>query len=508
MNTHLKNLGMLGAEYRHEKRPIIIDLSDPQRPVEIDYPSYHANCDAVARGLLARGLQKGQKIGLLASNSAWFIQIYYGAMRVGIVPVLINFQLTQDNIAWVISNSDVELVFCDESLLAKCPPAVHHLIIDSSEFQAFLDPGTLTPIVPAEDDVAFHVYTSGSTGKPKGAIISHRAHLFVAHTISKGREFCPSDRMIVAAPLYHMHAQNSMQCVLVGGSSVILMKKFDARIYVEAITRYRVTVVSGVPTIYAMMLQQRDLLAGKDYSFVRLATMGGAPASDVLVDEVATHFSNAKIVKIFGITETGSALFGPHPQGLPRPRHSIGFPIAGNEFRLVESENENFGVLEVKSPGMMNGYQKNPGENAKRFRNGWYYTGDVLRRDEIGWYYFVGRSDDMFVSGGNNIYPLEVELMLERHADIEQAVVVPIADDIKHTLPVSFIVRRKGSVLTEADIKQHALSNGPPYQHPRRVYFVDSLPLNTIGKIDRKVLEDQAKQLAKETSQPESERQA
>jgi acyl-CoA synthetase (AMP-forming)/AMP-acid ligase II len=362
-----------------------------------------------------------------------------------------------------------------------------------------MDHGAFEPFQPDHDSIAFVAYTSGSTGRPKGALLSHRAHSWVAEMISTDRDFSPSDRMVVAAPLYHKHGMNSIKCVLYGGSTVVLMPKFNARAYIEAINKYRITVVSGVPTMLAMILQQRDLLAGHDYSFVRLATLGGAPASDELIDQVAELFPSAKINLIFGITETSAALFGRHPRGAERPRHSVGYPIAGNEFKLVGGDGPDFGTLHVRGPGMMSGYLNNPEQMAKRIdSDGWYNTGDILRRDEVGWYYFVGRSDDMFTSSGHNIYPAEVELMLERHADIDQAVVVPAPDKIKHTVPYAFLVKRAGSALKEDDVKQYALKNAPPYQYPRKVVFVDALPLNTVGKIDRRTLEAEARRLSEQ----------
>jgi acyl-coenzyme A synthetase/AMP-(fatty) acid ligase len=145
-------------------------------------------------------------------------------------------------------------------------------------------------------------------------------------------------------------------------------------------------------------------------------------------------------------------------------------------------------VLHIKGPGMMNGYHNNPEETARRLKDGWYDSGDVLRRDEEGWYYFISRSDDMFNSSGHNIYPGEVELMLERHPDIEQALVVPIPDDIKYRIPHAFIVLRQGAALSEDEVKRYALDNGPPHQHPRKVYFVPALLMNGVGKIDRKAM--------------------
>jgi acyl-CoA synthetase (AMP-forming)/AMP-acid ligase II len=306
--------------------------------------------------------------------------------------------------------------------------------------------------------------------------------------------------MVVAAPLYHKHAMNSIKCVLVGGSTVVLMRKFDARRYIEAINTYKATVVSGVPTIFAMLLQQRDLLKDQDYSFVRLATMGGAPATDTLIDAVAEVFTSAEIVQIFGITEASAALFGRHPGGAERPRHSIGWPIAGNNFRLVGGEDESFGTLHVRGPGIMNGYHNNPAETARRLKDGWYDTGDILRVDSEGWYYFVGRSDDMFTSSGHNIYPGEVEVMLERHPAIDQAIVVPAPDEIKHRVPYAFIVKRSDIDLSEEDVKQHALKNAPPYQYPRKVIFLAELPMSGVGKVDRRELTRRAAAMTGQTT--------
>ncbi|WP_321897564.1 class I adenylate-forming enzyme family protein [Paraburkholderia heleia] len=492
MSQVLKNLGSIGDAYRNEARPAIIDLWDSENPREVDYPTFHASCDAIARGFVAHGFVKGDRVGIFCSNRLEFLETFYGAMRAGVIPVPMGILLPKDTIEWIVNDAALKLVFCDADLSTKLPDDTPRIVVESADYAAFKDPGPFEAIVPQGDDVAFQPYTSGSTGRPKGVVLSHRAHVWVAETISRDRGFSPNDRMIVAAPLYHKHAMNAIKSVLVGGSTVVLMKKFEPRAYLEAVSRYQVSVLSGVPTIFAMILQQRDLLEGKDFSFVRLATLGGAPASDELIDAVARLLPNAGIICIFGITETSAALFGSHPQKRLRPRHSIGFPIAGNEFRLVGGPDENFGVLHVRGPGMMNGYHNNPAEMERRLKDGWFNTGDVLRRDADGWYYFVGRSDDMFVCSGNNIYPAEVELMLERHPDIDQAVVVPVPDEVKHQIPYAYVVKRKGATLSEKDVKDHALKNAPPYQYPRRVIFVEQLLLNGVGKIDRKTITAQA----------------
>jgi acyl-CoA synthetase (AMP-forming)/AMP-acid ligase II len=179
---------------------------------------------------------------------------------------------------------------------------------------------------------------------------------------------------------------------------------------------------------------------------------------------------------------------GPHPDGKQRPQGSIGVPYAGTEARLVGGPHENEGELIVRNPGILIGYHNLPEESARRIRDGWYYTGDVCRRDEEGFYYFVGRNDDMFVCGGENIFPIEVESLLERHPAVHQAFVMPFAHEMKGEVPYAFVVRRSGASATEEELRQFALANGPAYQHPRRVFFLDHLPLAGTNKIDRGLL--------------------
>ncbi|MGQ0656160.1 MAG: class I adenylate-forming enzyme family protein [Betaproteobacteria bacterium] len=484
----------MGIEFRGEDRPAIVDLCVGEAPRAVSWRRYNDHCDAVARGLLRRGLKAGERVGILSGNRAEFLEVFYGAMRAGVVPVLMNILQPKETIDWVCRNSEVKLIVGEAALKHLCPADIPAVMFEEG-YEALKDPGPFAPFQPGHDDIGFHAYTSGSTGRPKGVLLSHRAHSWVAETMSKDRDFAPGDKMVIAAAIYHKHGMNSVKCVLVGGSSMILMRKFEARKYLETATRYRANVVAGVPTMFALMMQHRDILDANDYSYVRLGTLGGAPASDVLVDEVTRRFPKARIITIFGITEASAALFGKHPEDKPKPRHSLGWALPGNELRLAGGESPDFGVLEIRNPGLMSGYVKDPQQTAQKMKDGWYHSGDILRRDAEGWWYFVGRCDDMFVSSGHNIYPQDVEIMLERHDDIEQACVVPVPDEIKHTLPVAFVVRRKGSSLSEDEVKQYALKNAPPYQYPRQVHFVDALPMNTVGKIDRRRLEQEAQKL-------------
>jgi len=187
-------------------------------------------------------------------------------------------------------------------------------------------------------------------------------------------------------------------------------------------------------------------------------------------------------------------VFGPHPRRLPQPEMSVGYPHPKVEVRLVAENGApaNPGVLEMKCPAIMNGYHNRPDVPSPITADGYYFTSDVFRRDENGFYFFVGRTDDMFVSGGENIFPGEVEKMLESHPDVIQACVVPVDDNIKGTKPVAFVIKRAGGDLNEARLKSFALANAPAYQHPRSIWFVDSLPLASTNKLDRSALKEAA----------------
>jgi long-chain acyl-CoA synthetase len=250
-----------------------------------------------------------------------------------------------------------------------------------------------------------------------------------------------------------------------------------------------------VPTMIAMVLRERALLAETDVSSVGFVRMGSAPVTQALLDGARAAFPRAEVGIVYGTTEAGPVVFGPHPKGLPLPDLALGHPLPSVDVRLVAGPDRNDhrdadeGELHMRCPALMTGYHKLPDATRKAMTpDGYYASGDVFRRDRDGFYFFVGRTDDMFVCSGENIFPGEVETMLERHPAIDQACVVPVPDAVRGQMPVAFVVRAPGAALSEDDVKRFALANAAPYQHPRRVWFADELPLAGTNKIDRKLL--------------------
>jgi len=500
MRPDTGNLGDVFAAFSNSDSTAVIDLWNPAQPKEISHRQLNDAVDGLARGLVKAGLKQGDRVGILSLNRVEFLEVLFGAMRAGCVPVMINTKLPADQVRFIAKDAEVEMVFCERDLRALCNEQTRCVIFDEEGedgYLDFVDPGHIESFVPGSEDIAEQPYTSGSTGRPKGVLLHHLGQRWMIGQLIDSRDITSDDCSIISAPLYHKNALLAIKSALGAGGRVVLMARFDAGNYIRCIGDYRLTMLTGVPTMYALLLQQEELLAQTDLSSVRTVSMGSAPASEVLLDNLQIIFPQARINLNYGITEGGPVLLSwKHADGLEKPRATVGYPLPDCEIKLVDGPNDNEGILHTRNPGVMIGYHNLPAETAKSLQDGWLDTGDILRRDDDGWFYFVGRADDMFVTAGENIYPGDVETMLERHEDVMQAVVVPAPNALKAHVPHAFIVLRSGSNLTEDEVKKHALANAPAYAHPRRVYFVEELPLAGTNKIDLKVLKQRAADVA------------
>jgi long-chain acyl-CoA synthetase len=510
------NLGALigpGDDAR-EPGPALIELDDALEPVQYGFAELDAIADSVA-ATLSRQYARGERIAVLAANSAHYVATVLGIMRAGLIAVPVNFRFPRALSAQVIADSGARLVFCDPQRVADVPEALPAVVFDArraagearapsravpfSSFVAAASGVRFHAIEPAPRETALMLYTSGSTGRPKGVMLSHESHLWVVRTRLQAQPIT-GERVLIAAPLFHMNALALAFLALAARATIVMLPQFDARNYIRAIDTWRCTWLTSVPPMIAMMLRERDLLARSDLSSVRTVRMGSAPVSGALDEQIRALLPNARIINAYGTTEGGPVVFGPHPEGLPTPPLALGAVHPMVSLRLVdEAGNESAqGELHLKSQGLMTGYHNRPDLPPPLTADGYYRTGDVFKRDAAGFYTFVGRRDDMFVSGGENIYPGDVERMLERHPAIGQACVVPVDDAIKGTKPVAFVVVKTGQErqpresLTEAAVKKFALEHAPAYQHPRRVWFVDALPLAATSKIDRAALKERA----------------
>lgn len=488
------NLGNLLDRSRPAEAIAVIDCREWEHPREYSYGELDRLATACARGLLGRGLRRGDAVAILSGNRAEFLIAYLGTMRAGLVSVPVNHKFSRETIAFVMRDAGVKLVFADGARRSLVPPGLAVTDFDAvgpEGFDALLDPGDLTPVRPAPRETAMVLYTSGSTGRPKGVPLSHDGQLWAVRSRVIAAPDLASQRFIVAAPLFHMNALGTSKVVFGGHATLVLLPQFDVQRYIEAIGRFRVSFLTSVPTMLALIVRETETLARTDLSSVRAVRMGSAPTTQQLIDQVKRAFPGAAVSYIYGTTEAGPVMFGPHPDGRPQADLALGWPRPQVEVRIVGADGKDAdeGMLWIRTPATMTGYLNLPEKTTEVLTSdGWYISGDILRRDTDGAYYFVGRADDMFVCGGENIYPGEVEALLERHPDIMQACVVPVPDEIKHEKPFAFVVTRNGRRLSEDVVKQYALANAPAFQHPRHVVFLQELPLASTGKVDRVAL--------------------
>jgi long-chain acyl-CoA synthetase len=448
-----------------------------------------------ARAISDEGVRPGEAVAIVAGNSPAYLIAYLGIMYCGAVAVPVNYKLGTETIAFILSETNAQLVFCDDERRPMLPTTILAIDLPLENVGKWTFPARsgLAKSASLDDNDALCaiLYTSGSTGKPKGVPLQHAGQIWALQKSLTPVAVEGDEKTSVVAPFYHMNGLFFASVALANGWTLDLPSRFDAAAYVEAIGSRGYSLLSGVPSMFALMLQKLENAGDVQFPKVRTVRIGSAPLAPALIDRVKAIMPNASFYNSYGTTEAGPAVFGPHPAGKPAPALSVGHPWPDVCWRLHDendAETEREGVLSVRTPALTSGYLQRAELNKDRFQDGWYNTGDIMRRDANGFFFFVGRFDDMFVCAGENLYPGEIELRLEQHPEVIQAIVVPAADDIKGYVPVAFVQLVSGAAATEVDLKQLALDTGPAYAHPRVVIVKDALPVGTTHKIDRRAL--------------------
>ena len=496
------NLGYFSwsAARRRPQATALIDLSGAE-PLEITYGRLEERLDRFARLTARLGLKPGDRLAMSVGNRFEFVEIMYGAMRAGVVPVPLSTRLGTNVLDYIVKDAACVAAVVEPGANPAFVEVVDRLGLKirlglgsvpagwldyEKELQA--TPATFDPPKLSGDHPSFQPYTSGSTGRPKGVILTHAGQMWWIRVCHRYWPMQESDRALTAVPLYHKNAMaGAIKTVLHAGASTVILPNFEPRRFLETLSKYRCTYTGGVPAVFTLLLQQRDLLETLDFSALKGMKIGSAPTARELQEAVEAAFK-VPVRESYGLTEGGPVMIGSPTDGRDVPKGSAGLVWPEGEVKLVDAagkENESYGELWVKNPGVTPGYHNLPEVNRQRIVDGWLRTGDLFSRDADGFFFFKGRTDDMFNSGGENIYPLEVEGLLLTHPDIADVSVVPVAHAIKGEVPVAVVVKRKGASIGEREVRDFALKKGPAYAHPRRVLFLDALPLNGAAKTDR-----------------------
>jgi len=455
---------------------------------------------------------RGNRVALLFDNDYRFLECYFGTLRTGAAVVPVNHRLSNDAAAYVLDHSDARILLCSPNQvnravsLRRQVPGLQRIIgLDRTgpgvtAYEAWTGEASddALNIRVSEDDIAIQAYTAGSTGKSKGCLLSHRGQLWNVDSVLSLLNLTPEDRAVVATPFGHKNATMSIKRFLRVGGSVVVLRAFGPEAYLAAIGRNQVTCTTGVPAMYQMLVARKELFSRYDTRSVRICFVASAQVPYGLQETMRTYFPNARMQEIYGATEAGFLVQSQDgPSGL--------IPVPGAEVRVIRESGSECSVDEVgeiifRNPGVARGYYKNPEVTAERIRDGWYHTGDLARRTDEGRYFIMGRKDDMIITGGENVYPKEIEDILLRHPKVANACVVPISHSVKGQVPVAFVVLRDADGATESEIKEFYFAHGAPYAHPRRIFLVKDLPLSAPGKIDRNSLRAKAESAVRESS--------
>jgi acyl-CoA synthetase (AMP-forming)/AMP-acid ligase II len=503
------NLGYLltNSANKYPNKEAIISQESRQTFDEFDKKT-----GRLSGALLNAGLKKGDRIAILFFNGSYFAEVYFAALKVGLVTIPVNFRFVGPEIVYILNDSQPYMIFYGpefEQTLLDIRQQLHAIPIfvsphDGSSslavnYEDFLSGGTyITPDTDVyEDDQCQIMYTSGTTGRPKGVVLTHRNVLWNLFNTILGREDRAGERALIAGPLYHTAALNNHFTIQVAlGGTSILIRKFEPESLLKTIEKERATVISGAPSLYNLILQHPN--AQKyDVSSITKCTSGADKLPMEIKKRLLGFFPNIKgVYDVYGCTEASPCITILNAEDSLRKDMSVGKALPFLEVKLVDEDNNliksgEVGELICRGPNVMQGYYRNPEGTKEAVLNGWLYTGDLAKMDDEGFFYIIDRKKEMIVSGGENIYPREIEEVLIKHPAIDDVAVVGIQDPEWGESVKAFVVLKEGQVIDEKAVIEFCRMHLAGYKKPKAVAFVPSIPRNPSGKALKRLLKEE-----------------
>lgn len=451
------------------------------RGAETTYAEIDERSDRLAAGLLDAGLVRGDRVATLTAASPEHVVVFFACAKAGLILMPLNTRLAPPELGFQLADAEPAVLLASDDY-AEVARSLHPRVAALEELVSDRHK-PLSP--PADDDGLLLVYTSGTTGKPKGALLTHANCFWTNLSFDRVAGVSGEDTVLQVLPQFHVGGWN-VQPLLAWwkGARVILEPSFDPARALALIAEKHVSTMMGVPATYLFMAQQPQF-ATADLWSLRRAVVGGAPMPEALLE--AWHERDVEIVQGYGLTEAAPNVLCLPPEDAARKRGFAGKPYPHVDVALRDPESGSLlggateGELVVKGPNVFAGYWRNPDATAAVFEEGWLLTGDVAARDEEGYYRIVGRTKDMVISGGENVYPAEIENVLHQHAAVAEAAVVGVPDERWGEACVAFVVL--DGKATESELLEHCRAKLARYKVPRGVLFVESLPRNALDKV-------------------------
>jgi len=489
--------------------PDKVALIDAQRGFKaITYRQWNRTANQTAHFLRSLGIGKGDRVAVLALNCVEFLDVWFACGKLGAIMQPLNWRLAPSELVGLIDDATPRVLIygsdfeaATQVIRARATSIQVYVALERAiapDDHLFTEREAFTDAPPSGveldwDDAWAICYTGGTTGLPKGAVLTHRSITANSVNTIVSWGLTPDDVTILNSPLFHTGGLNVFTAPLVhiGGTSIVC-KGFDVDQVFDLIRDRGVTITFGVPTMLIAM-QQHPRWAEADFSKLKLIISGGAPCPLPVFEKFWERGIDFKTG--YGLTEAGPNTFWLPQADVRRKPGAVGFPLFHVDVKVVdgagaECNADVVGELLIRGPHVCNGYWNRPEETAKTIINGWLHTGDLARRDSEGYYTIVGRSKDMIISGGENIYPAEVESVLHAHPAIAEAALIGVPDEKWGEVGRAIVVLPSGATLTPEELTAFCQPRLARFKIPKSFVFVESLPKTAAGKIDKKVLQE------------------
>ncbi len=468
-------------------------------PKEYTYAELYRRSNRAAHFLKNRGVGRGDRVAVLAQNGIEHVDLFFATAKLGALLVPLNYRLPIGGLQYILTDTSPAVFFSSQEYeetaksLARTTACPEPLSLET-EFEAAIKDGDASfpeEIRLEQTDPHLILYTSGTTGHPKGALITHGQIIWNSINTAISLSLTKDDRGTIHTPIYHTGGLNVLATPLFHfGGQVVLLRRWDCEAFLSIIEKHRLTLFFGLPTLFKMMIASPKFKT-TNFSSVRIVLSGGEPCPRSVLDTFVER--GMPIRQGYGLTEVGPNVYSLPAEDAVRKAGSVGFPNFHVDAKIVDERMKevpvgHVGELVMAGPMVCGGYWQKPAATTEAIVDGWFRTGDLFRQDEEGYYYVVGRKKDMYISGGENVYPVEIENVLHRHPAILEAAVIGVPDEIWGEVGKAFIALRLGQSATVDEIRHYLVKHLAKYQVPKYYVFLESLPKGDTGKILKKEL--------------------